>query len=69
MTTPFTGERIRTAREIFGLTQAALRDQAGVSQSLLSQVERGQKPVSRDLVDAVAKAVDLLARVLRRDPR
>lgn len=59
MTTPFTGERIRTAREIFGLTQAALRDQAGVSQSLLSQVERGQKPASQDLVESVAKAVDL----------
>ena len=59
MTTPFTGERIRAAREIFGLTQAGLQQLAGVSQSLLSQVERGQKAASRDLVEAVARAVDL----------
>jgi Zn-dependent peptidase ImmA (M78 family)/DNA-binding XRE family transcriptional regulator len=57
--TPFAGERIRAAREIFGLTQEALEEAAGVSQSLISQVERGQKDATEDLVKAVADATNL----------
>lgn len=59
MATPFAGERIRSAREIFGLTQEALEEATGVSQSLISQVERGQKDATEDLVRAVADATSL----------
>ena len=59
MSSPFAGERLRTAREIFGVTQDELHQQAGLSQSLLSQVERGQKPASRELIEGVAGALGL----------
>jgi len=59
MSSPFAGERLRTAREIFGVTQDELRNRAGLSQSLLSQVERGQKPASPELIKAVADGLGL----------
>ena len=59
MSSPFAGERLRTAREIFGITQEQLHQQAGTSQSLLSQVERGQKPASGELIREVARALGL----------
>ena len=46
MPSPFAGERLRAARETFGITQDQLHYKAGLSQSLLSQVERGQKPAT-----------------------
>lgn len=59
MSSPFVGERLRTARDIFGVTQDELHRRTDLSQSLLSQVERGQKPASRELVAAVANGLDL----------
>jgi Zn-dependent peptidase ImmA (M78 family)/transcriptional regulator with XRE-family HTH domain len=59
MSSPFAGERLRTAREIFGVTQDELHHRAGLSQSLLSQVERGQKPASADLIRGVATGLGL----------
>jgi Zn-dependent peptidase ImmA (M78 family)/DNA-binding XRE family transcriptional regulator len=59
MSSPFAGERLRTAREIFGITQDELHNRAGLSQSLLSQVERGQKPASPELISAVAESLGL----------
>jgi Zn-dependent peptidase ImmA (M78 family)/transcriptional regulator with XRE-family HTH domain len=59
MSSPFAGERLRTAREIFGVTQDELHHKAGLSQSLLSQVERGQKSASPELIGVVAGALGL----------
>jgi Zn-dependent peptidase ImmA (M78 family)/transcriptional regulator with XRE-family HTH domain len=58
MATPaaFSAERIRTVRALFGLTQKELAHEAGVSQSLLSNVELGKTEVTEDLLQAVARA-------------
>lgn len=54
---PAVGESIAIARKAQGLTQAALAHQAGVSVSLLSKVEIGDRPASHAVVAAVAKAL------------
>jgi transcriptional regulator with XRE-family HTH domain len=40
------GERVRAQRELLGLSQEALADQAGVHWTFLGQVERGQRNLS-----------------------
>jgi len=54
--TALTGERIRSVRQLLGISQVDLADAASVSQSLISQVENGTKEVSEELVQAVAAA-------------
>lgn len=44
------GQRLTALRHIFGLTQTALAEQLEVTQSFLSQVERGMRPVPETLV-------------------
>lgn len=50
------GERVRTLRLLLGLTQSELAAAAGVSQALVSQVEGGRRPVTEDLLEAIATA-------------
>lgn len=57
MTTAFAGERVRSARLLFGLTQHDLARAGGVSQSLISYVEKGQKEATDDLLDSIAHAL------------
>jgi Zn-dependent peptidase ImmA (M78 family)/DNA-binding XRE family transcriptional regulator len=57
MATAYAGERIRSVRLLFGLTQHDLAHAAGVSQPLISYVEKGQKAATEELLDAVAQAV------------
>ncbi|TDU05563.1 DNA-binding XRE family transcriptional regulator [Streptomyces sp. 846.5] len=56
------GQRLRELRSLHQLTQQELADAAGVSKSLVSKVEAGQRPGSLDLAMAVARTleVDLL---------
>lgn len=56
MPTAWAGERIRTVRKLFGLTQEALAEGADVSQSLISHVERGLRDATDDLIQAIAAA-------------
>ena len=56
MTTALTGERIRSVRQLLGISQVDLADAASVSQSLISQVENGTREASEELVQAVATA-------------
>ena len=51
-----TGERIRSVRQLFGISQVELAHAASVSQSLISQVENGTREASEELVRAVADA-------------
>jgi len=46
----FNGQRLTAIRHIFGLTQMTLAKQLDVTQSFLSQVERGIRPVPHSLV-------------------
>ncbi|MEU6216714.1 XRE family transcriptional regulator [Streptomyces sp. NPDC047022] len=49
-------ERIRTLRLLMGLTQGELAQAAGVSQPLISQIQKGIKLVSDDVLARIAEA-------------
>lgn len=53
------GERLTVLRDLEGLTQAALADSLEVSQSFLSQVERGNRPMPRDMAVAASQRYSL----------
>jgi len=53
------GSRIRTAREGLGLSQEKLAERAGVNTSYLSQIERGRKAPSIEVLGRLAAAVRL----------
>ncbi|MFC5901150.1 helix-turn-helix domain-containing protein [Streptomyces zhihengii] len=50
------GERIRTLRLLMGLTQGELAQAAGVSQPLVSQMQRGTRAVTDDVLTRIAQA-------------
>lgn len=52
------GERLRTLRDLLGLTQAQLAEQAGLPQSWISQVETASRDATDDGLKAVAHATD-----------
>ncbi|MGW6284840.1 helix-turn-helix domain-containing protein [Streptomyces sp. NPDC055107] len=49
-------ERVRTLRLLMGLTQGELAQAAGVSQPLISQIQKGIKPVTDDVLVRIAEA-------------
>ncbi|MEV6738631.1 XRE family transcriptional regulator [Streptomyces sp. NPDC051104] len=51
-----TGARLRTLRMLMGLTQKELESIAGVTQSMISGIERGDKTASEETLLAVARA-------------
>jgi len=53
------GHRIRSAREIQGLSQEELAARVGINNSFLSQVERGLKAPSLKTVFGIAQALDI----------
>jgi transcriptional regulator with XRE-family HTH domain len=58
------GSRIRTAREGLGLSQEALAARARLNTSYLSQIERGRKAPSLEVLSRLATAVRLPLGVL-----
>ncbi|MFA1548810.1 ImmA/IrrE family metallo-endopeptidase [Actinomadura chokoriensis] len=54
MSSPWAGERLRTLRHLFGLSQGQLAQAAGVGQSRISQIENGVLEASNDILDAIA---------------
>lgn len=52
-------DRIKAARELLGLSQGELASAAGLSQGLISQVERGQKAATEETLRAVAESTGL----------
>lgn len=52
------GERVRDFRDFYGLTQAELARRIGVSQPLLSQLERGQAP-AEDVVEGIVSEFNI----------
>jgi Zn-dependent peptidase ImmA (M78 family)/DNA-binding XRE family transcriptional regulator len=61
VTAPFAGERIRSARILYGFSQEELAKAVGVSQTLLSKVESGRRAAGQDLILGVSKATGLPA--------
>ncbi|GAA3082959.1 XRE family transcriptional regulator [Streptomyces rectiviolaceus] len=53
---PSPGERLRTLRELLGLTGAALADMSGMSKSWISQVETKAREASEEGLRAVAES-------------
>jgi Zn-dependent peptidase ImmA (M78 family)/DNA-binding XRE family transcriptional regulator len=51
---PVNGGRVRLARELSGLTQAALCEALGVDQAMVAHIERGQKQPSEELLAAIS---------------
>lgn len=52
---------IRDARRRAGLSQARLAELVGVDQSGISRIERGQRPVTVDMLKAIAAALGIRA--------
>ena len=53
------GKRIRALRKQQGLSQEQLAEQVGMSGKYLGEIERGQVNCSVDIVERIAKALDL----------
>jgi transcriptional regulator with XRE-family HTH domain len=49
--------RVRELRKRAGLSQRALAEAAGIDQSAISRIERGQRDVSLNRLDAIARAL------------
>jgi transcriptional regulator with XRE-family HTH domain len=58
------GRNVRKARKDKGWTQEQLAFEAGVKRAYLSEVENGQRNVSLDVVEKLAKALDVEASTL-----
>ncbi len=53
------GRNVRKLRKERGWTQEQLAFEAGVKRAYLSEVENGQRNVSLDVVEKLAKALDV----------
>ena len=51
------GERLREAREYVGLSQEAVADLTGLHRTYVGSVERGERNVSIDNMERLARAV------------
>lgn len=53
------GDSIREHREALGLTLVELGDRLGMSQAMLSRIERGQRGLDSTMLRAVAEALEV----------
>lgn len=53
------GRRLLALRELLGLTQTDLAGTLGVSQPMLSKIEKAERPITPDLIDQAAACYDL----------
>lgn len=61
VTHPEFGARLARLREARGLAQNQLARMAGLDPSSVSRIEKGERGVSREVVDRIAEALDLTA--------
>jgi transcriptional regulator with XRE-family HTH domain len=61
---PDLGEFIRTQREVARMSVRRLAEVAGVSNPYLSQIERGLRKPSADILQQIAKALQISAETL-----
>jgi Zn-dependent peptidase ImmA (M78 family)/transcriptional regulator with XRE-family HTH domain len=62
------GERVKQARELRGMTQTALAKAADVSQAAIAQIESGAFLASDDLVAVIAKRLNQPISFFQQDP-
>lgn len=63
------GENVRAVRSRAGLSQKELAAAVGVSQAMVSQVERGEKSPSLDLFETMARVLGVKASYLLGETR
>lgn len=61
------GERIKELRRAAGLTQVDLADRAGLSQSEVCRMEKGQRSITVDRLSSIARALGVSASSLLDD--
>lgn len=61
------GERIKNARTGAGMSQAELADKAGLSQSMISRIEQGQRDTPLSTFRRIAEALGLDPAALLQD--
>ncbi|WP_422678025.1 helix-turn-helix domain-containing protein [Blastococcus brunescens] len=61
----FSGQRLREAREIRGTQQLFLAEMLGVSAQAISNYERNRSTPSPDMLDRLARALNVPPRSLR----
>lgn len=49
------GARLTALRELEGITQSSLAERLGVTQAMVSKIEKAERPLSLDLVDAACR--------------
>lgn len=54
-----TGQRIRMHRQRLGLTQEELAERAGLHNTYIGQVERGEKNLTLNSLEKILKALDI----------
>jgi transcriptional regulator with XRE-family HTH domain len=58
------GSRIRAERELSGYKIVELAERIGLSESYLSRIERGERPIDIDLIERIAQTLDIRAQTL-----
>jgi Zn-dependent peptidase ImmA (M78 family)/DNA-binding XRE family transcriptional regulator len=61
------GARLKQARELRGLTQAALADAVYIDQTMVAHIERGTKQPASDLLETIAQILEFPAAYFRQD--
>jgi transcriptional regulator with XRE-family HTH domain len=63
------GHRIKIRRAVLGMTQAQLAQALGVTQVYLSYMERGERPISTEMLSQIAMALNCEADDLMNEKR
>ena len=58
------GAALRGARKREGLTQKQLADLLGISQAHISEMERGKRPIGKEMARRLAKVMQVDYRIL-----